>query len=282
MPVAKQEQLFKAASQLWLNYFGRARAPQLSRRIDKGVARRANAAHQGEEGFKKRHREALDTLADEACQREPQPGCDSWAAVELIPKQQEELGFNAKKIKTAKAEALLSMHLMPEEISPDLVNEAEQLLGRTTKNQHERKVQKTRVKQAVKKPVQDEDARILVWHESGSGELRPRQAWAPQRRDATVFAVADPAQATTDTTIVAGLVGGALSASPGGTVAFRRALAMPRVIHITLNFMQERAQLCADICALLRVLGSKWKMWTEDGQPAAVCKSFRHCCRPLR
>ncbi len=82
--------------------------------------------------------------------------------------------------------------------------------------------------------------------------------------------MASPAQAETDTIIVAGLVGGAIVATPGGTVAFRKALATPRIIHITLAFMQERTELCSDICALLRVLGTKWKMWTEDGRPETL------------
>ena len=269
MPTADQAQLFTAAARLWIKHFGRPRSCACAPRVDKGVARSPKSC--GEKGFNKRHREALDALADNAVaaqRHDDSLAADSWAAgPELTERQQQEVHFNVKKIRTAKAETLLAQQLTPEEITPDLVRDAEQLLGRAAKNQKELQAQRRKVRRAMQKPVVDDDIAVNVWHESGAlhGPLE-RAARAPRRCDATVFAVADPAQAQTDTIIVAGLVGGAIVASPGGTVAFRKALATPRIVHITLAFMQERTELCSDICSLLRVLGAKWKMWTEDGQ----------------
>ena len=129
----------------------------------------------------------------------------------------------------------------------------------------------SRIKRLVQKP--SETIPAITWHESGPlrGSLA-RLPKAPRRADASVVIVEDPANATMETTIVCGLVGGALVATTGATVAFRRGMSTPRFVHITAAFMQNHLSLSDDIWYLLRAVGVQWKMRSVDDL-AAVVKS---------
>ena len=213
------EKLLVAARRHWLNHFGRTRCRN-DRRIDKGVKRRIDSS--GERGFLQQHQRGLHALADiEVAVNGGLFGCHDWASnlvesTDFTAQQQGEVAFSQAKIQTAKVEALLAQHLTPEEVTPDIIAVAEDVVRRLAEAQHRRALSSARVKRLIQKPAEALPAlaatagpAALLWHESG--------------------AVADPASASIEVTFLCGLVGGALvAASGGGIVAFNRALRTPR------------------------------------------------------
>lgn len=245
------EKLLVAARRHWLNHFGRARCRN-DRRIDKGVKRRIDSS--GERGFLQQHQRGLHALADiEVAVNGGLFGCHDWASnlvesTDFTAQQQGEVAFNRAKIQTAKVEALLAQHLTPEEVTPDIIAVAEDVVRRLAEAQHRRALGSARVKRLIQKPAEALPAlaatagpAALLWHESGQLRGRLSRATKARRRsDASIFAVADPANASIEVTFICGLVGGALvAASGGGIVAFNRALRTPRFVYVTLGFMQE-------------------------------------------
>ena len=209
------------------------------------------------------HRQAMNGLAADSCPADYQP--------ELTAKQEAECRFNENKLQMAKVEALLADHLTPSEVTPELIAEAEALTARLAKNQRERATATARVRRLLSKPVDPGLEIANIWHESGQLDgVYAHAPKAPRRADASTFVVEDPAHVGHDTTIICGLVGGALAATASAVVAFRRGLGIQRFLHITMPFMQAHLDLCDEIWHLLRGQGVKWQLYSENDIEACL------------
>ena len=105
------------AQNQWIKNYGRTRK-RLKTRIDHNIFGRKAAT--GEKAFVHMHRAALSDLLGDAGKLLPRRH-DLLDAADFTDKQVREWDFNTKKAHTTLVESFLSGHLLPDEITPELL-----------------------------------------------------------------------------------------------------------------------------------------------------------------
>ncbi|CAE7835975.1 unnamed protein product, partial [Symbiodinium necroappetens] len=165
-----EKSLLQSAAAVWRSSCGRTRSSGESRqkRWDAGIARPHRTKKESESGFL----QARSAIVDQAASSEAGPiarlpktvtSADSIIA-SLTPKLLQEIDFNEEKEPKAKVEAYLQGHLLPAEITQDLVDKSTVFLQKIAKAQRERNNQNRNVKAKVLK----DQAELIVVQDPAS------------------------------------------------------------------------------------------------------------------
>ena len=256
------------AAAIWKRNYGKPRA-HLKPRIDRGIKRKQDRESSGEAGFLKRLKSAHRALAADTAFT-PMPDRQPVLDADHAACHQKELKFNIAKLHTARVEATLAGHLLPHEISDELVESAKDHIKTLCVNQRRRRTDNKRHCRSFQKPELDLANKTVYFAAGTAVPLGRGMTRTDKISDADVIVVDDPAKAPDDVIIVAGLIGAMVATrafaetagATGAALSFRRAISIARSFHMSDKFMFENVDLAGDILAALGRGDCKWKMVT--------------------
>ena len=264
------EDIINRAGKLWLGNYGRPRKTRDYRRHAGAPGSGSQAPKDtGEAAFKRARHMASDMLRGKAGRELPKT--TAFGPEVLSESHLREIAFNEKKGQTYKVESFLQGRLLPEEVTPGLVDDALNHVERIGKAQHRLHLEKARKRKSVDKPVQD-IAGQLVYLGKGCKDVAIASGLGVRKVDdratADIFLVQDPANMPTAIQFTAGLTGGVVatpryvtsSCKKGAAIAFCCATAIKRRIYVSEGFMQLHERICADMVSVMSQLDCKWVM----------------------
>ncbi|CAE7487767.1 unnamed protein product [Symbiodinium sp. CCMP2456] len=269
-----EKSLLQSAAAVWRSSCGRTRSSGESRqkRWDAGIARPHRTKKESESGFL----QARSAIVDQAASSEAGPiarlpktvtSADSIIA-SLTPKLLQEIDFNEEKEAKAKVEAYLQGHLLPAEITQDLVDKSTVFLQKIAKAQRERNNQNRNVKAKVLKDQAPWDPNVQVFSTVPGYRVPYHCREVTIMRQAELIVVQDPASAAGNARFVAGLLGARLCTPDyvnsrgerGSCLAFRRATSIYRKVFITDAFMGENLDIAQDLSHALSMDNCRWQL----------------------
>ena len=278
-PVPLQE-LEKAARLLWVQHYGRARSSPKETRWDAGV-KRGPIQKPGEASFLRVRAEAVSKLVSEerpTVTAMPEVPLDA----DLSDKQIGELCFAEKKARLSRIEALLSGYLDPTEVTDELVAAAENHIAKLAHAQQERHANRKRKVPGGNPPHDTRGARVFFAHDHVADKYKgPAMQGRQMTRvlsptQATLIIVEDPGAPGLRMQFAAGLCGGVLATEEyfktkghGAAVAYCRATAIKRQVHVTFSFMEENPGAAGDLLEAMGQPLCKWKYLPDSNAVTA-------------
>ena len=268
--------IYQMAGKLWMKWYGRTRQT-LRPRFHKGFSQ---APRGGEAGFKRQHHAMTESLLDGTTN----PQCDTFYNLDnldLNQKQLDEYLFNEQKASLSKVESLLSGHLLDNEISPALIEQANLHLGHITRRQHDLELVKQRRRITYTKNAHDL-TNYKVWFAEGChlGDSPMRKLSTSfkistiyERSKADLYIVSDPAACSAKVHFIAGLLGSIIATQEflmshgkrGVALQYKAAMIVPRAIYITCGFMHLNSSVSDDLIEVLEQPKCKWHLYPTIG-----------------